>query len=303
MLAIWGALIPVFLLIAAGYGLKSYKFPGDDLWPPLERLVYFVLFPSLLCANLATADLEGFRVGPVAVAIIGALGLMSLLMVMLKGHFGGGPALTSVFQGTVRFNSYVGLAIAAELWGSAGAALAAVVVAIMVPASNGFSVMALARYSTARPPRIRRILWLMIQNPLIIACLLGVILNMTGLGLPPLIGPVIEIFGQAALPIGLMCVGAGLELGAIRHTGRVVAEAALIRLIGMPLIMAGLCSVLDVSGLTAKVAILMAALPTASSSFILARQLGGDVVLMASIITVSTLAALLTMPLILPLLW
>jgi predicted permease len=303
MLAIWAALIPVFLLIASGYGLRRIKFPGDELWPPLERLVYFVLFPSLLCANLAEADLEGFRVGPLALAIVGALGLMSLLMVALRRHFGGGPALTSVFQGTVRFNSYVGLAIAGELWNSAGAALAAVVVAIMVPASNAFSVLALASFSTARPPRIRKILLLMIQNPLILACVAGVILNVTGLGLPPVIGPVIKIFGQAALPIGLMCVGAGLELGAIRDAGRIVAEAALIRLLGMPLIMALLCGLFDVSGLTAKVVILMAALPTASSSFILARQLGGDVALMASIITVSTLAALLTMPVILPLLW
>jgi len=303
MLAIWAALIPVFLLISSGYGLKYIKFPGDDLWPPLERLVYFVLFPSLLCGNLATADLEGFRVWPLAFAIVGALGLMSLLMVALRKHFGGGPALTSVFQGTVRFNSYVGLAIASELWSTAGAALAAVVVAIMVPASNAFSVLALARFSGANPPRIRRVLLLMIQNPLILACLLGVVLNMTGLGLPPVIGPVIEIFGHAALPIGLMCVGAGLELGAIRDAGRVVTETMLIRLIGMPVIMATLCNVFDVTGLTAKVAILMAALPTASSSFILARQLGGDVVLMASIITVSTLAAMLTMPIILPLLW
>ena len=211
MLAIWAALIPVFLLIAAGYGLKRIKFPGDELWPPLERLVYFVLFPSLLGGNLATADLEGFRVGPLTLAVVGSLGLMSLLVVVLRRHFGGGPALTSVFQGTVRFNSYVGLAIAGELWSSVGSALAAVVVAIMVPASNAFSVLALARFSGLHPPRIRRILLLMIQNPLILACLLGVILNMSGIGLPPLIGPVIEIFGQAALPIGLMCVGAGLE--------------------------------------------------------------------------------------------
>jgi len=303
MLAIWAALIPVFLLITTGYTLKRIKFPGDELWPPLERLVYFLLFPSLLCANLANADLEGFEVAPVAAAIFASLGLMSVLIIAARKHFGGGPALTSVFQGTVRFNSYVGLAIASELWSAAGAALAAVVVAIMVPATNGFSVLALARFSGNKPPRIRRVLLMIFQNPLILACLLGVILNVTDIGLPPVIGPLIEILGRAALPIGLMCVGAGLQLSAIKDTGRVVTEATLIRLIGMPIFMALFCHLLGVSGLTAKVAILMAALPPASSSFILARQLGGDVVLMASIITVSTLAALLTMPLILPFLW
>jgi malonate transporter and related proteins len=303
MTAIIAALLPVFLLIATGYGLKQMKFPGDELWPLLERLVYFLLFPALLGSNLAKADLEGFEVLPLAGVIVSALTIMGFATIGLKKRFGQGPALTSVFQGTVRFNSYVGLAIAAELWGAAGNALGAVVVAIMVPMSNALCVYALARFSGVHPPGIRAVLMMMVRNPLIIACLAGFLLNYTGIGLPPIIGPVIEILAQAALPIGILCVGAGLDLKVLRTAGRRVTEASLLRLLGMPLLMFGLCLLFGVSGLTAKVVILMGALPTASSSFILARQMGGDVALMAGIITLSTLAAMVTMPLLLPILW
>jgi malonate transporter and related proteins len=303
MTAIIAALLPVFLLIATGYGLKWMKFPGDDLWPSLERLVYFLLFPALLGSNLAKADLEGFEVLPLAGVITSALAIMGLVTVGLKRRFGQGPALTSVFQGTVRFNSYVGLAIAAELWGAAGNALGAVVVAIMVPMSNALCVFALARFSGVHPPGARAVFMMMAKNPLIIACLAGFLLNYAGIGLPPVIGPVIEILAQAALPIGILCVGAGLDLSVLRSAGRRVVEASLLRLLGMPLLMFGLCLLFEVSGLTAKVVILMGALPTASSSFILARQMGGDVALMAGIITVSTLAAMVTMPFLLPVLW
>jgi len=303
MFAIIAALLPVFLLIGVGYGLKQSRFLGDELWPQLERLVYFVLFPALLGTNLARADLEGFQVLPLAGVIVSALTIMGLITMALKGRFGQGPALTSVFQGTVRFNSYVGLAIATSLWGSAGDALGAVVVAIMVPLTNAMSVFALARITGKHPPGIRTVTLLMIRNPLIIACLAGFVLNYVGIGIPPIIGPVAEILARAALPIGILCVGAGLDLKVLRTAGRRVTEASMLRLIGMPLLMAALCLLFGVSGLTAKVIILMGALPTASSSFILARQMGGDVALMAGIITVSTLAAMVTMPILLPLLW
>ena len=161
----------------------------------------------------------------------------------------------------------------------------------------------LARFTGLHPPGAKAVALMMARNPLIIACLVGFILNYTGIGLPPIIGPVIEILAHAALPIGILCVGAGLDLKVLRTAGRRVMEASLLSLIGMPLIMYGLCILFGVSGLTAKVVILMGALPTASSSFILARQMGGDVPLMAGIITASTLIAMVSMPILLPLLW
>ena len=303
MTAIIAALLPIFLLISTGYVLKLKKFPGDDIWGPLERLVYFLLFPALLGSNLAKADLEGFEVLPLAGVIIAALAIMGFVTIGLKQRFGQGPAVTSAFQGTVRFNSYVGLAICADLWGAAGNALGAVVVAIMVPMSNALCVFALARFSGVHPPGAKAVLGMMLKNPLIIACLAGFVLNYTGIGMPPVVGPVIEILAQAALPIGILCVGAGLDLSVLRSAGRRVIEASLLRLFGMPLLMWALCLLFGVSGLTAKVVILMGALPTASSSFILARQMGGDVALMAGIITVSTLTAMVTMPVLLPILW
>jgi hypothetical protein len=56
-----------------------------------------------------------------------------------------------------------------------------------------------------------------------------------------------------------------------------------------------------VEGLTAAIALLFMASPTATSSYILARQLGGDATLMAGVITLQTAVSMVSLPVILTL--
>jgi hypothetical protein len=78
-----------------------------------------------------------------------------------------------------------------------------------------------------------------------------------------------------------------------------LVAASTLKLLVMPLLVAGLAAVMGVTGPAMVAALICAAVPGAPSSFILARQLGGDAPLMAGITTVQTVAALITMPLML----
>ena len=102
-----------------------------------------------------------------------------------------------------------------------------------------------------------------------------------------------------ALPLGLLSVGAALDLTALRSSGRVLYISSAIKLLLFPLIAWGVAYGLELSALASQVLIIFAAMPTATSAYILARQLGGDAPLMAAIITAQTLFAMLTIPLVL----
>ena len=299
MLAILGALAPVFLLIILGYGLRRGGFPGDGFWPPLERLIFFVLFPALLIDSLATAELGALDVGPLAAALIVAGLAVSVLTIALRPVLKvDGPAFASIFMGATRFNTYVGIAAAGALYGAAGLTVAALAIAVLVPLVNVLSVLVLV----AVAPQIdggrrwSRALWETVRNPLILGSAAGIALNVLGLGLPPGIDDVVHALGAAALPMGLLAVGAGLDLGSIRGAAGALTWATVLKLGVMPAAMIAACAAFGVDGLAAKIAILFAALPGASTAYIIARQMGGDAPLMANIITVTTVAAAATMP-------
>ena len=135
------------------------------------------------------------------------------------------------------------------------------------------------------------------KNPLILSCAAGFSLNLLGLRLPAAIGETLRILGSASLPMGLLAVGAGFRFSSVGTHLRGVAASSLCKLVLLPLLTAACCDLLGVSGAALGAAVIFTAIPVSASSFILARQMGGDHGLMAAIITVETLAAALTMPL------
>lgn len=306
MISILGALLPIFSLIALGYAFRRAGFPGDGFWPPLERLIYFVLFPALLVDRLANAELGMFAFGPFVAALIGAVllvGALSFLTKRLPGMSDAG--FGAVFMGAVRFNTYVGIGAAGAVWGEAGLTVAALVLAIWVPLVNFLSVWVLLRHGdtgSKAPMPWARLVAGIATNPLILACVFGAAVNLTGLGLPFAIDRLVAVLGAAALPLGLLAVGAGLEFVAVRRGGRALPLAVVLKLLVLPLFVLAALRILDISGLGATVALLIAGLPTAPSSYILARQLGGDARLLAGIIAIQTALSMVTLPLILTLL-
>ncbi|MBF0373368.1 MAG: AEC family transporter [Alphaproteobacteria bacterium] len=298
MLTVLGAIVPVFLLIVLGQQMRARSFLDDGFWAPAEKLTYYVTFPALLVGSIAQADLAGLPVlelaGAAALATMGA----AALSVALKPLLGiGGPAFTSVLQGAMRPNTYVGLAVAASLWQGPGVTMTAICVAVVVPLVNLISVLGMVRWAAGEAPGWRGLVWPVIKNPLINACLLGIALNLSGLGLPSAVAALLKILGAAALPIGLLAVGAGLDLGALRRTGAPVLVASGVKLVALPLLAFGLAIPLGLNGMAVGVAVLYCALPCSASAYVLARQMGGDAPLMANIITAQTLLAAGSLPL------
>ena len=143
--AILLALAPAAGLIALGSWLRRARFRPDAFWPGAERLAYFILLPALLVHSLAMADLSRVVARLMLVIALSLTGVAALLVALRPWLAIDGPAFTSVFQGGIRFNNYVGLTVAAGLLGGPGVALAAVANATMVPVANLFCILVFAR--------------------------------------------------------------------------------------------------------------------------------------------------------------
>jgi len=300
MSAVLAALLPIFALIAGGWAMRRWRFVEDAFWRPAERLNYFLMFPALLFHNVATASLQEIAVPRLAAVLLLPLLAVCLVLLSLRRWLQvEGKGFSSVWQGGLRFNAYVAIAAAASLWGREGVTAAALMIALLVPVNNLLSIFALTRWAGARRGAAETVL-AVLGNPLILACALGAVANLLG-GVPPLVEPLLRILGQASLPLGLLAVGAGLELGALHGQDRALAASVAAKLVLLPFLTALLCRALGLDGVLASVAILFHALPTAPSAYILARQLGGDAPLMAAILTVQTVASVVTVPMILTL--
>jgi predicted permease len=295
------SLLPVFVIIICGYGFKKSKFPGDDFWPGTERIVYYFLYPALLFSSSAGASWEFFSVASMVWAILAAMFIMSGLLLLIRPHLTGNDAsFTSIFQGSLRFTSYIGFAAAFSLFGEEGLYLSAVFITVMIPVVNILSVMILVRYGGQKSGWY----WIfttVIKNPLILACLAGMAFNLLGLQLPAMVDNFTTILGRGSLPLGLLAVGASLQITSIKKAGSEVIYACLLKLILLPLLMWLSCFLFSVDNLSTAVAVLFAALPGSPLSYILAKQLGGDTKLMSSIIAVQTGLSMISLPIIISL--
>lgn len=298
MQALATAVFPVFLLILLGLVIRRRGWISEGFWEPAERLAYFFLLPALLVTSLAGADFTRLPAAAMAGAVVLAIVAMSALLLLV--HLvtrGDGPAFTAVLQTSIRPNTYIGLSIPFALFGQEGLTIAALIVAVVVPTVNLIAVATLVRFGGHHGQQRPNLAKAVLLNPLILACLAGLALNLTGLGLPPVARETLVILARAALPLALLSVGAGLDLAAAKASGAHVGAAVALKLLGLPLLTAGSCWLLDVHGLAWTVAMLFNALPTATSAYILARQMGGAPALVANILTVQTLAAAVTLPL------
>jgi len=300
MLAIALTIAPIFLLILLGYGFRRFGFPGEGFWRPAENLAYYILLPALIIGNLAKADLSVLPVGDIALTIVSIACASTLLVIILRPLIRiDGPAFTSVLQGAIRINAYVAFAVADLLYGPKGIVLCALFVAVMMPVVNVICIGALAAFAHTGKPNWANIPKQIVQNPIIMACVIGWIINALSIHLPAFAMELLSILARAALPVALLCVGAGLvlALGGSRYVALIFTCA--LKLVFMPVSAAIIMSFTGLTGLTFVIVMLFATCPASPASYVLARQLGGDAPLMAAILTTETLLSAIAIPIVL----
>ncbi len=285
-------LLPDFLLILCGFALCRVTPLKRTVWDGVERLVYFVLFPALLFTAILRNPLSPGAMLPLAGSALAVVGV-GIAAALALGRWPGVDARlhASGAQIAFRFNSYVALALAERLGGTPAVAWMALIMSLAVPLCNVAAVWPLARHGGHGYARE------LLRNPLILATASGLLFNLLGIRLPELATLTLGRIGSAALPIGLMAVGAGLQFGALREGPWLATTLLSIRHLLLPAVAIALVVVLQLPPAQQAIVVAFAAMPTASSAYVLAVRMGGHGGYVAGLVTVSTLVAMAGLPL------
>ena len=291
---IFSALIPVFGLILIGYFFKRIKFPSHEFWPQADKLTYYILMPALLIYELSNASLNSKNsFSFVMAALLAIFFTMIILIIINKIKPTNASSFTSVIQGGIRFNTYVFLALSGAIFGKEGLVLSAIILTFTIPFINVLCITIFALYVSNDKLNFLYLIKSIITNPLIVACLIGGTINFIGIEFPVVINNTLAILSKAALPMGLLSVGFGLVIKEISSFKSELIISSFAKHLIMPILIFIFAKYFELDNMMISILVLFAVLPTAPSSFILARQLGGNMGLMSSIITVQTLLSAL----------
>lgn len=284
-------LFPDFALILLGMALRRHFALGDHFWTGVEKLVYFILFPALLVHAVSRTQFELGVAGPLVGAALAAMLAAMALLLPLRFGFGLSPIrAASIYQCGYRFNSYIGLAAAGLLFDTPGLASMGLVIGAAVPLANLAAVSMLARHGEVGV--LREVL----RNPLIWATASGFALNVAGIQIPRPVDMMLERLADASIALGLLTVGAALRFSGSAGMVGAAVWVLVVKLLGLPAVawLIGVWFRLPPDQL--GVLIIFAALPSASSAYILTMRMGGDGASVAWLISASTLLSMLSMP-------
>jgi hypothetical protein len=291
------ALIPVFLVIVAGYGARASGVVPEAAWAGVNRLAYNILAPTFMFGEIMRAHLTleelaftGATMG--GFALMGALGF---LLLPLSGD--DRPAFASAHQGVLRWNTFVILAASAAILGPEASALITLVMGPSIPLVNVITVLVHARWGHGQNPTFRGIVKSLLVNPILIACAAGLILNLAGVRLTGYLDPLARIIGNGALGVTLLCVGAGLAPTAMLARPALMVSAVVLKLAIAPIVFITLGRLAGLDGLHLACLAMIGAAPAPPGAYTLTREMGGDARLMAGLITATTLLSAVMLPL------
>lgn len=287
-------LFPDFSLIVCGYLICRYTALNRTVWEQVDNLVYYFLFPVLLFHSIVRSPLD-VRAASSLIAAAWAMVVCGILMTYAIAKLPGVQARDHAGAAQIgfRFNSFIALAMAERLAGSEGVLLIAIIIGVCVPLCNVGAIWPMAKHSGADLGKT------LLRNPLILATLGGLLANLLGFSIPVWGEATVTRIGQASLALGLLAAGAGLQLGRVFDSAskRIVGAGVLtVRHLAMPLLAWCMVRAFSLSPVHATVLLAYSALPTASSSYVLATRMGYDGSFAAGLVTLSTLLGLVSLP-------
>ncbi len=287
------SLFPVFALILSGSLLKRYGMTNAVFLQTADKLVYYIFFPLLLFWKIGNSSTALFSSSGLYKAVICSVlivyGLSTAFILLFKvADYKAG----SFSQSCYRFNSYIGVAIVLSALGEEGIQHFGILIGMIIPIINVLCVSTLIWFSGEKTLLINRmgqILKGLVSNPLILACLSGILYANLTQGFPPFIDSTLELCSFVALPLAMLSIGAALSLAGIRDHFKLSLIASIFKLLLLPAIGFLMLTAFGVAGVAFKVGLIYFTLPTSPALYILSSQLNSDTELASATIALSTI--------------
>lgn len=285
---------PIFVILALGIILARAGIITDAFIDAGSKLVFNVTLPALLFITISKTNIEHTAnfslIGYALVATI----VVFILLEMLAAYCIHPPLDRGVVvQGAFRSNmGIVGLAYCANAYGEVGLATASIYLGPVTILFNVLAVITLNR-SLNKHRSLTGTLIDIAKNPLILGIVLALPVAWAHWQVPAILVKSGEYFAQMTLPLALLCTGASLSLKALREDSRNAVVASTGKLILVPLLITLGGYWLGFRGMDLGILFLMSSSPTAAASYIMVRAMGGNAVLSANIIALTTFGSIL----------
>jgi predicted permease len=288
-MAIIETIIPIFLIIIFGYILQQRGLLTAQFIQEANRFVFLFSLPVLIFTGIMKSDIKDVALVNILSVIIPTLVilclafLLALAMRLKKGTLG--SFVQTTFHGNI---TYIGLAVLYYMLGDEGLKKGSILIGFLILVNNTFAIAVLS-WTSQKHGNIWKSLASIAKTPLIIATFVGILLLYLSIPVPKLLMKSMGILANIALPMALIIIGASMSLSTIKSSFKLSAIVAFMKLIVLPSLSLLFCSLYAITPRDALPGIILLATPTATTSFILANQLGGDTELASGVITLSTL--------------
>ncbi len=289
------AVFPIVLMLIMGFLVKLYWIKTDEFWHYLDKIIYYILFPSLMIYSISISAIEKAHALTFIPILIGIIILLMFIIWLFRKQFKNMPFFISFIQGAVRYNSYVFIGVTVFYMGRQTMPIIALITAYLVITTNVISVILLNAYANERNS-IFVVVQSTIKNPLIISCIMGLLINYMGIKFPIFIDNFIRELGDASLPLSLISVGTALHFNMNFRKIIAILNCALIKLIVLPAIVLVVLLFLHLPKIVVEVCLIYAGSPCTTNAYVMSKNMGGDYKSMGLIISTQTVLSMLTIP-------
>ena len=298
--------VPIFLLIAAGWWLRQKGIIKPEARDFLGKFVYWAAFPALTFRSIVSFDFSQTMDLRLVVANLSstcAMFAISFAFVMLVREAKKRGAL---HMGCFRSNQgYLGLPVVSGFYGAQVMSKAAVVNGFDSPLSVLLSAAALEAFGRRRGGPAFKTFLVKLRgvglNPIVLSAVLGLLLSWFKVPVLKLgmLDQLLSLLGGTSLPLALLSIGCSMDLMSIRRNIGAVLAVSAAKLVALPLIAFALSwFVFGLRSTDLSVNILLTAMPSSVSSYVMAREMEADEELMASVIGFTTFVSIVTISLI-----
>lgn len=292
--------LPIFIIIVIGGLLQRIGLLNEGFTSVADKFVFKVALPVQLFRDIAEMDIRSDFSGKFVLFCMAATTCMFAATWLLGQLFLKDKSMVGAFaQAAARGSAAIlGIAFVENIYGSSG--MTPMMIVAAVPLFNIYSVIILTVTSAQGKfdlALVKKLLKGVITNPIILGIATGMVWSLAGLPMPVLLSKSVGYIASTATPLALLVLGATFKgREALQKIGPTLA-AAFLKLVAIPAAIFPVAIHMGFRGSELVAIMIMLASPTTVTCYIMAKNMGGDDTLSASVVMTATLLSSVTLTL------
>jgi hypothetical protein len=296
-----GIVLPLFMVIVLGYGLKRINFISDAFAANGNKMMFYIGLPVIVFRSIYRADIRelfdpGFVIAMTVITVVTAVAIWIFATPLIKDKPVRGAFVLSSFRGN---QAFLGIPLMMNLAGDAGVIRVTMVVTFVLPIANILSVLLLASTcSKDKKVTVGGVLLTIIKNPIVITAAIGLGLVLPGIKLPMVADVTLDYIADMATPLALICIGASMKFTGFDKKFKYAVIGSFVKIVALPIAFALIGYLFGFRGYDLAAMTILGGVPSAIAGYSMVVEMGGDGYVASTIVLISTMLSAFTLTLI-----